>query len=1260
MKVLFSKKNIILFSGVLITFLVVFSLIRFKANAAPNIYYFNNAVNTSPATLGNYWTDYAATQQALQLPNLAEDEVTVLAGATYAGNATFNGTAVNEGTVTGTAILNDQSVNEGVISGESTFNDNSVNEGTVSGDAIFVGDLSENTGTLEATIIRRYYSNIVTTRHFTNYGSEIYIQADGAVVDLRGATFDNTGVYFERYNDGYFLSGVSLSHANVVGNILSLVFNNPFAELGDNGSVEYGGDYSTFTVTVDGDPVTINAGSSNSISKIVLNQSVGVNSEVRLSYEIDSSPITVNENSINANPIDNVLVPVGTPTTTISVGADPVYSTLVGTKLYVSNKAGNSVTVINTLTDTVITTISVGSGPEMSVLVDNKLYVNNINSNTVSVINTLADTVSSTISVGNGPYFSVVAGRKIYVSNTGTNTVSVINTDSDTVTATITVGGAPWFAAVVGTKIYVPIRTANVVSVINSVTDTVVASINVSAPSSAGTKAVAIGSRVYVGRRGSMAVINSVTDTVIATPWLGDVGQFSEPMPYFSVTIDDKLYVMQRGFTDVPIIDSDSNTVTDSIITNSTFYSASVIEKIIYANDPNLHRVVIIDSASNQVIGLIPTGNEPFYSTPVGNKIYVSNFGSDTVTVFDSTKIASLFPYLTSFTSTSLNGTYYVDDQINITANFGSTLEAGSNMTVRLSNGASVVLNNVNGSSLSGQYTIAGGGEYSPDLSVASITSASVTDIGQHTRTTYQLPSSQGSPSLFIAENSFITRDIGDSKNIVIDRAFSVPVGVNPYQISPAITVDGNQYIYVANQGDATVSVIRLSDHAVVDTISVGLEAYAVTTATVSGITYVYIVNTGGDSVSVINTNTNEVTATIPVGVKPYYAATLGSNVYVTNSQSNSVSVINTLTNTVTATIPVGLYPRGIKALGSSIYVANYGNENYSGGNTISVINSANNTVTDTIILPAGSTGPRGLNVLGSNVYVANFRSDNVSVINSATNTVSHTIAVGDGPRGILGLGSKVFVENFNSGTLSIINTASHSVMDTVRVGHSPTGMGLNDTDLYISLFQDNKVSILDTTTNTLYRTDPNPPGGGGGGSIVINQPPVVESTNTSDNENEGESENDTEDPNVSDEPVLETVEENFPSFSIELARRLAGRFLLAVDDRGRIWYVDPESLQRYEVNYRTVLNLFIKTSLGITNKNLLKVPLTEQKFLSNQLGNKLKGKILLQTEEHGKTWYVDFTGVRHSITIDNIIEVAKKFILGISNDYLNKIQKAQ
>ncbi|MGB5025318.1 MAG: hypothetical protein WBO44_08210, partial [Saprospiraceae bacterium] len=149
-------------------------------------------------------------------------------------------------------------------------------------------------------------------------------------------------------------------------------------------------------------------------------------------------------------------------------------------------------------------------------------------------------------------------------------------------------------------------------------------------------------------------------------------------------------------------------------------------------------------------------------------------------------------------------------------------------------------------------------------------------------------------------------------------------------------------------------------------------------------------------------------------------------------------------------------------------------------------------------------------------------------------------------------------------------------------------------------------------------------------------------------------------DSSVSDEPGLETVEEISPSFSLELARRLAGRFLLAVDDRGRIWYVDPESLQRYEVNYRTVLNLFIKTSLGITNKNLSKVPLTEQKFLSNQLGNKLKGRILLQTEEYGKTWYVDFTGVRHSITIDNIIEVAKKFILGISNEHLNKIQKTQ
>ena len=66
-------------------------------------------------------------------------------------------------------------------------------------------------------------------------------------------------------------------------------------------------------------------------------------------------------------------------------------------------------------------------------------YITNQNSNTVSVIDTATDTISATIPVGLTPEGVAVSpdGRKVYVANVGVSTVSVIDTATNTVSATI-------------------------------------------------------------------------------------------------------------------------------------------------------------------------------------------------------------------------------------------------------------------------------------------------------------------------------------------------------------------------------------------------------------------------------------------------------------------------------------------------------------------------------------------------------------------------------------------------------------------------------------------------------------------------------------------------------------------------------------------------------------------------------------------------------------------------------------------------------
>jgi len=117
----------------------------------------------------------------------------------------------------------------------------------------------------------------------------------------------------------------------------------------------------------------------------------------------------------------------------------------------VANGRSNTVSVINTATNTVSATIPVGEWPwEVAVTPDgSKAYVTNGNINTVSVINTATNTVSATITIGNIPSgagnlgVSVTPdGSKVYVVS-GVGTVSVISTATDNIIATIPVGFSP-------------------------------------------------------------------------------------------------------------------------------------------------------------------------------------------------------------------------------------------------------------------------------------------------------------------------------------------------------------------------------------------------------------------------------------------------------------------------------------------------------------------------------------------------------------------------------------------------------------------------------------------------------------------------------------------------------------------------------------------------------------------------------------------------------------------------------------------------
>ncbi|MDA1169238.1 MAG: carboxypeptidase regulatory-like domain-containing protein [bacterium] len=87
-------------------------------------------------------------------------------------------------------------------------------------------------------------------------------------------------------------------------------------------------------------------------------------------------------------------------------------------------------------------------------------------------------------------------------------------------------------------------------------------------------------------------------------------------------------------------------------------------------------------------------------------------------------------PKLVSFSSSTADGTYGPKDTINITATYNEALDDPSSLTVVLDNGVSITLRAVQGSTLTGMYTVGafGSGEDTKDLTVSRISSESVRD----------------------------------------------------------------------------------------------------------------------------------------------------------------------------------------------------------------------------------------------------------------------------------------------------------------------------------------------------------------------------------------------------------------------------------------------------------------------------------------------------------------------------------------------------
>jgi YVTN family beta-propeller protein len=278
-------------------------------------------------------------------------------------------------------------------------------------------------------------------------------------------------------------------------------------------------------------------------------------------------------------------------------------------------------------------------------------YIPNFNDNTVSVIDTATDSVITTIAVGNGPRGIAISpsGTRVYVTHSLSNAVYVIDTATNTVINTIDVDDTSEGVAISpdGLSLYVASLWWSKVYVIDTATETVVSTIPVG--NGEGIAISPTGTYVYVGNDSYfygyiIAVIDASTNTVINQTW---PSLSNRPFGIAMNPQGTRLYATIDWSNKVAVIDANTYNVIATVSvhgndpwTYPTGVAVNPDGRRVYVANRGGDCVSVIDTFTNTLLDTIQmtegTGAYGIAVHPDGTRVYVANCWSDTVTVIDT------------------------------------------------------------------------------------------------------------------------------------------------------------------------------------------------------------------------------------------------------------------------------------------------------------------------------------------------------------------------------------------------------------------------------------------------------------------------------------------------------------------------------------------------------------------------------------------------------------------------------------------------
>ena len=146
----------------------------------------------------------------------------------------------------------------------------------------------------------------------------------------------------------------------------------------------------------------------------------------------------------------------------------------------------------------------------------------------------------------------------------------------------------------------------------------------------------------------------------------------------------------------------------------------------------------------------------------------------------------------------------------------------------------------------------------------------------------------------------------------------------------------------------------------------------------------------------------------------------------------------------------------------STLYVADYL------ANKISVISTATKTITATITTPSGPW-TMIVHPSGNKLYVANRTDNSISVIDTEKRKIAATITISNAGDMVFNLdATKLYMVSPAQNSVVVVDTVTNKISDTIAVGQKPSGIALspNGNRLYVANTESHTVSIINTATN--------------------------------------------------------------------------------------------------------------------------------------------------------------------------------------------------